>query len=292
MSAIVQGKTCSTSSACTSTGSPLVASNGEPLKYEKDRRYFDLMAYIVSNAIAGEIMAVENYSEMVPLMADTDAKIETVKQAFDESKHIRMLASLGKRLDYNVQRRIVEPQWLAIRDHFSEAVSKQDLAACLVIQDLMTETMAIVLYKVLGRDTDPETAQVSATILKDELLHLGIGADRLKRMLDDNAAAVHDSLVWAHHRVMPELFSMISTSCVSLCGELQVNCAGIGLDSIQTDIESLRLDALDAYMETLDRVGFDVKVTSPLIASMSSYGVQPRADLRLRADPAARGACC
>jgi fatty aldehyde decarbonylase len=266
-------------------------------KHGKDKRYFDLMAYIVSNTISGEIMAVENYSEMVPLMGTTDAKIETVKQAVEESKHIKMLASLGKRLDYPVKTEIVEPQWRNIRAHFSAAVKKKNLPACLIIQDLMTETMAIVLYKTLGRGTDPDTAQVAGLILADELEHLGIGARRIKEMLTEDPDTVHDALVWAHHKVMPELFSMISTSCHSLCAELSVDCGGIGLDSIATDIEMLRVEALDAYMETLDMVGFDHKVTMPLIASMSSYGVQPKADLRLRTDaPSAcstqSGACC
>jgi len=266
-------------------------------RHGKDQRYFDLMAYIVSNTISGEIMAVENYSEMVPIMGSTDAKIETVKQAHEESKHIKMLASLGKRLDYPVKTEIVEPQWINIRGHFSSAVKKKDLAACLIIQDLMTETMAIVLYKTLGRDTDPDTAQVAGLILADEIEHLGIGAKRIKAMLEADPDSVHDALVWAHHRVMPELFSMISTSCHSLCADLSVNCGGIGLDSIATDIEELRVDALDAYMETLDLVGFDAKVTMPLIASMSSYGVQPQADLRLRTDAApgcstGAGRCC
>lgn len=266
-------------------------------RHGKDQRYYDLMAYIVSNTISGEIMAVENYSEMVPLMGSTDAKVETVKQAHEECKHIRMLAGLGKRLDYKVLTEIVEPQWRAIRGHFSAAVKKKNLAACLIIQDLMTETMAIVLYKTLGRDTDPDTAQVASLILADEIEHLGIGARRIKAMLDEDAEGVHDALVWAHHRVMPELFSMISTSCHSLCSDLSVDCGGIGLDSIATDIEVLRVEALDAYMETLDLVGFDDKVTMPLIASMSSYGVQPKADLRLRTDAAPgcsthAGRCC
>lgn len=250
-------------------------------RHGKDDRYFDLMAYIVSNAVAGEIMAVDNYSEMVPLWTDTDKKIETARQAFEETKHIRMLSSLGRRLDFKVEQRIVEPQWLHIRKHFSAAVKKGDLAACLIIQDLMTETMAIVLYRVLQRDTDKDTSDLAKAILSDELEHLGIGTQRLKAMLAEDPEGVHDSLVWAHHRVMPELFSMISTSCHSLCGELGVNCAGIGLDSIRTDIEALRVEALDTYMETLDMVGFDIKVTTPLIASMSSYGAVPSADLRL-----------
>ena len=138
-------------------------------RHGKDQRYFDLMAYIVSNTISGEIMAVENYSEMVPLMATTDAKIETVKQALEETKHIKMLASLGKRLDYAIKTEIIEPQWRKIREHFSTAVKKKNLASCLIIQDLMTETMAIVLYKTLQRDTDPDTAQVASLILVDEL---------------------------------------------------------------------------------------------------------------------------
>ncbi|MBT0962397.1 ferritin-like fold-containing protein [Denitromonas iodatirespirans] len=274
-------------------------SEAVPTPASPDKRYFDLMAYITSNTVAGEIMAVENYSEMVPLMPSTDAKIDTVKQAFEEAKHIRMLSSLGKRLDYEVKDRIVEPQWLAIRKHFSAAVAKRDLAACLIIQDIMTETMAIVLYRMLQRDTDPVTRETAAAILKDEELHLQMGIDRLAGMLEADREAVHDALIWAHHRVMPELFSMVSTSCHSLCDELQVDCGGIGLDSIRTDIEALRVEALDTYMESLDRVGFDVRVTTPLIASMSSYGAVPSADLRLRAtdDGAACGAtdaarCC
>jgi len=266
-------------------------------RHGRDQRYLDLMAYIVSNTISGEIMAVENYSEMVPLMGGTDAKIETVKQALEESKHIRMLASLGKRLGYPVKTDIVEPQWLNIRGHFSAAVRKKDLAACLIIQDLMTETMAIVLYKTLGRDTDPDTAQVARLILSDELEHLDIGVRRIGAMLQDDRDDVHRALVWAHHRVMPELFSMISTSCHSLCSELSVDCGGIGLDSISTDIDQLRVDALDAYMATLDAVGFDIKVTMPLIASMSSYGMQPRVVVGLRTDAAPgcsthAGRCC
>ncbi len=266
-------------------------------QHGRDQRYLDLMAYIVSNTISGEIMAVENYSEMVPLMAGTEAKIETVKQALEETKHIRMLASLGKRLGYAVKTEIVEPQWLNIRSHFSAAVRKKDLAACLIMQDLMTETMAIVLYKTLGRDTDPDTAQVAGLILADELEHLDIGVRRISTMLQADPDGVHRALVWAHHRVMPELFSMISTSCHSLCAELSVDCGGIGLDSISTDIELLRVDALDAYMATLDAVGFDLKVTMPLIASMSSYGTQPRADVGLRTDAAPgcsthAGRCC
>lgn len=244
-------------------------------EHNKSDGYFNLLAYIASNAIAGEIMAVENYSEMVPLMPDTESKIETVKQAHEESKHIQMLASLGKRHDYNVMREIVEPQWFNIRRHFSTAVQNKDLAACLVIQDLMTETMAIVLYRTLVRQGDPDTAALASKILDDELEHLEIGLARIRGLIAQDSEGVHESLKWAHHRVMPELFSMVSTSCHFLCDRLNIDCGALTLGDLKTDIDEIRIEALDTYVETLDKADFDPVVTAALIESMQSYGGTP-----------------
>lgn len=244
-------------------------------EHNKSEGYFNLLAYIASNAIAGEIMAVENYSEMVPLMPDTESKIETVKQAHEESKHIQMLASLGKRHDYNVMREIVEPQWFNIRRHFSTAVQNKDLAACLVIQDLMTETMAIVLYRTLVRQGDPDTAALANNILDDELEHLEIGLARIRSLIAKDPEGVHESLKWAHHRVMPELFSMVSTSCHFLCDRLNIDCGALTLGDLKTDIDEIRIEALDTYVETLDKADFDPVVTTALIESMQSYGGTP-----------------
>lgn len=243
--------------------------------------YWNTLSYIISNAVSGEVMAVENYSEMVPLMPTTDEKIETVRQALEESKHIKVLAKLGKRLDFKVTEEIVEPQWLRIRGHFSEAARRGDLAACLIMQDLMTETMAIMLYKTLAgmedADTDGTTRELAENVLKDELEHLEIGLKRIRAMLAEDPDKVHESLVWAHHRVMPELFSMISTSCSFLCDRLEVDCGSLSIGNLATDLDTLRFGALDHYIETLDRAGFDPKVTTPLIAAMSSYEGMPKA---------------
>jgi fatty aldehyde decarbonylase len=235
--------------------------------------YLDLLSYILSNAVAGEIMAVENYSEMVPLMPTVEAKVEAVQQAREETKHILLLQHLGTELGFQVANRIIEPQWLRIREHFAKAVERNDLAACLIIQDLMTESMAIMLYKTLAREAeaDSRTATVAANILKDELEHLEIGKKRIQGLLQTNPDSVHDSLVWAHHRVAPELFGLVSTHCNYLCGELGLDCGTLSLDHIKTDLETLRGRAVEQYLEMLDSVGFSPTVTNPLIASMSAY---------------------
>jgi fatty aldehyde decarbonylase len=258
----------------------------------RNAAYRDLLSFIVSNAVAGEIMAVENYSEMVHLMPDTAAKLEAVDQAREECRHILLLSKLGRSLDFAVERRIVEPQWRNIRKHFTTAVGKGDLPACLIIQDLLTESLAIVLYTTLSAetDTDPQTAAVAATILADELEHLGIGTRRIRGLLHEDPERVQDALVWAHHRVMPELFAMISTSCEALCDVLGIDCGSLSLDSIRTDLETLKLRAVERYVQTLDEAGFSPALTSPLVASMSAYEGMSR--LALGPAGGNDGACC
>jgi fatty aldehyde decarbonylase len=244
-----------------------------PMRDGRDQGYYNLLSYIVSNTISGEIMAVENYSEMVQLMPDCATRIETNKQAAEECKHILQLSKLARSLGFSVEQRIVEPQWNAIRRHFSTAVRKKNLAACLIIQDLMTETMAIMLYRTLSSDadTDRQTSVVARNILQDELEHLDIGVRRIQGLLAQEPEEVHDALVWAHHRTMPELFSMISTSCHSLCDVLKLDCGSLSLDKISTDLDTIKVKALQQYIDTLDRVGFESSVVNPLIASMSAY---------------------
>lgn len=265
---------------------PPEATRQQPGPGSRDQSYWDLLSFIVSNAVAGEIMAIENYSDMVVLMPDTASKIEAIDQAAEETRHIQMLVNLGKNRGFPVAKRIVEPPWLEIRRQFRRAVGRGDLAACLIMQDLMTETMAIMLYKTLSgeAETDERTAKIAETILADELAHLEIGIARVRALLDKDRDKVQESLVWAHHRVMPELLSMISTSCDSLCDVLGVDCGSLRINDLRTDLDTLRARALDQYVDTLDAVGFDVEVTNRLIATLASFDPEKR--------PAASAPCC
>lgn len=265
---------------------PVATRRPQPKPDGRDQGYWDLLSYIVSNAVAGEIMAIENYSDMVALMPDTASKIEAIDQAAEETRHIQMLANLGKNLGFPVAKRIVEPPWLEIRRQFRRAVDRGDLAACLIMQDLMTETMAIMLYKTLSKEaeTDERTARVAETILADELAHLEIGIARVSALLEEDRDQVQESLVWAHHRVMPELLGMISTSCDSLCDVLDVDCGSLRINSLRTDLDTLRARALDQYVGTLDAVGFDVEVTNRLLATLASFDPEKQ--------QATSGPCC
>jgi fatty aldehyde decarbonylase len=257
-----------------------------------DTGYRDLLSYVVSNAVAGEIMAVENYSDMVSLLDDVDAKIEAVDQAREEGRHVKQLASLGPRLGFDVKQRIIEPEWKSIRATFRSAVAAGNLAACLIIQDLMTESVAIVLYQTLsgtGADVDELTSDVAATILDDELKHLGIGVARLRQMRATDSAAVDEALAWAQPLVMPQLFSLMSTSCESLCDELSLDCATLDPGALGADLDMIRARVAIQYMEAIDAVGFADEIVEPLMAQLAALE-QDDPSSRVTAGP--EPSCC
>jgi hypothetical protein len=66
---------------------------------------------------------------------------------------------------------------------------------------------------------------------------------------------------------------------------LSLDCASLSLSDMALDLDTLRANALDQYIATLDRVGFDQKTVNPLVASMSAYG-------GLRSVALAGSGCC
>jgi fatty aldehyde decarbonylase len=245
--------------------------------------YLKLLSFVASNARQGEIMAIENYGEMVHLMPTTDSKIETVHQAKEECKHILLLEKLGKHVGFPIDESMVEPQWANVRQYFHEAARKKNLAGCLIIQDLMVESLAIGLYKVFASaaNGDPDTKAVAVNLLKDEMDHLQIGVRRIKDLMAQDSEAVHDTLVWAHHKVMPYLFDMVHQSCNFLCQYKDLDCDIVDKGDVYIDLDLLKVASLEHYVQMLDEAEFDPKVTNQLIASMASYEVPGRTNIGL-----------
>jgi fatty aldehyde decarbonylase len=254
-----------------------------PPPFHRSEDYLRLLSFVVSNARKGEIMAIENYGEMVHLMPDTDTKIETVHQAKEECKHILLLEKLAKTIGFPIAETMIEPQWANVRETFHEAARKKDLAACLIIQDLMVESLAIGLYKLFASEAngDTETQAVAANLLKDELDHLEIGIRRIQSLMEQDSDAVHDALVWAHHKVMPNLFEMVHQSCNFLCNNHSLDCDTVDKGSTYIDLEALKITALEHYVAMLDKANFNMKITNQLIAGMASYEVPGRSSIGL-----------
>ena len=243
----------------------------EPFARSPD--YLRLLSYVTSNARQGEIMAIENYSDMVPLAATVEEKIETVKQAHEECKHIVLLEKLAADVGFPIDPEVVQPAWAGVREHFQAAARKGDLAACLIIQDLMVESLAIAMYRSFASaaNGDPETARVAEKLLADELEHLDIGIRRIQALMAADEDAVHDSLVQAHHRVMPLMFEMVHHACDWICEKNGLDCDTVDKGSVGIDLDMLKVEAFEHYLSMLDEAGFRRGVVNALIASMAAY---------------------
>lgn len=263
----------------------------------RNPEFLRLLTYVVSNARAGELMAIHNYSDIVRLLPDTDAKIEAVRQAKEECSHILLLEKLADRLGFAIDQSMVHDEWKTVRAAFVEATEKGDLAACLIIQDLMVESLAIGLYRLFSSaaNSDEETARVARTLLRAELDHLDIGIARINELMEQDDDGVHDALIWAHHKVIPRLFDMVHGSCDFLCANHGLDCDTVDKGRITIDLEALKITSLEHYVEMLYRAGFEQKILGPLIASMTSYEPEARGEFlrqEVAADCADPATCC
>jgi hypothetical protein len=225
-----------------------------PFASDAEERRFDVLSHIFANAVAAEVLAIENDSQMVHLLPTASARIEMVNRATAESRHAILLSRLGRDLALQMPRRLVEPLWLAIRRQFSAAIAREDLAACLIIQDVIAESMIIPLYErlALSDDLDVRAARVAENILCEVHENLEIGLWRLRTLLSEDGEAVSDALRWAHHRVMPALSTPVAAA-PGLTGE----------------IEALWARRAERYGATLQGL-FDLAVVRPLLAGLAA----------------------
>jgi hypothetical protein len=225
-----------------------------------------LLSYILSNAAASEVVAVENYSQMVHLMPTKHAKIEAVGVAHIKGQHVLLLSNISRVLNIAVESHSAEPRWRGIRRHFAAAITRQDLASCLIIQDVMAKVLSISLYEALAAaEIDQQTAGITANILGDEFEHLEIGIWRLRSMLAADEEGVIDGLRWAHYRVMQEVQDINDLSCDDCYEDPGKNCGNVAFDRGGTDIAELRKCAVERYHEILFSL-FDAAVVRPLLA--------------------------
>lgn len=254
--------------------------------------YLKVLSFVVSNAWRGENIAVENYSELVPLLPTVEEKIEAVHQAKEEAKHILILEKLARRAGFEIDESMLQDDWPKVRATFHEAAQKRDVAACLIVQDLMIESLAIGLYSTFASEDnkDFEARKVAENLLKDELDHLDIGLKRISALMAADPEAVHDSLVWAHNRVVPCLFNMVHSACDFLCERQSVPCdselafvqdgalhlAGERRGNDFIDLNRLKVASLEHYVAMLDKAGFNIAISNQLIASMAAYEVRDR----------------
>jgi hypothetical protein len=208
--------------------------------------------------------SLENHAGLVALVGSSTEKMYRVQQAALAAQHVRQLSQAAQNLGHSIDSELTDFTWRIAREHFSHAARRQDVCSCLVIQDLVASTVLATLYQTLEQTGTKALRTLSQSLFQECQTSQMLGIKTIQALLAINPERVHDSVVWAHHRVMAPWWSTL-TQIEGLATYADLN---EGLDDTgplsPTDLRTLYHQNQRAYVATLLATGLDPRVVTPL----------------------------
>lgn len=195
----------------------------------------------VSKAIETELLAVAHYRRLAAIAPNEALRKRALGDALEEASHAHALARAVRRegIDHVVPA-AWGPELDGLHAAFEACASSGDVAACLVVQDLLLEAAAINLYEALARtaagaDAFALAALLDKVIVPDERMHLADGLRDICR-LTPTVAMRQAAFDRATALLVPAMRGFADpareTGCAEACGSCRNRC--------------LKLDACDA----------------------------------------------
>ena len=221
---------------------------------ESDRQVY---ADLLSQAITGELVGMANYASLAALLPDIGGQMAAVRHASSELRHAENFSQLARNFGLPV---IVNPgalRWGQVRSAFLRHAEAGDLTACLFIQEVMLESMAVALYSELGGLPHEPIARVFAATAKEEASHVGNGLDHLTHAARRDPKAFADMAEALHDEVMTAIAEMLAgeEGENDHCGLCAGACVKQALPAVGLDRGRMRGKAMRHYLEALDDLG-------------------------------------
>ena len=216
-----------------------------------------IYADLLSQAITGELVGMKNYASLVGLMPDIGSQIAVMRHASAELRHAENFGNIARECGLEP---IVNPgalHWRRVRDAFVRHAERGDLLACLIIQEIMLESMAVALYSELGTLPDERIARVFAATAREEAGHINDGLDHLAIAARRDPAGFADKVEAIHGEVMTAIADMLAgeEGPSDHCGLCAGSCVKKALPEVGLDRGRLRGRAMRHYLEALDALG-------------------------------------
>jgi len=211
----------------------------------------------LSQAITGELVGMANYASLVALIPDIGGQTAAVRHAASELRHAESFSQVARECGLVT---IVNPgalRWGQVRAAFLRHASTGDLVACLLIQEVMLESMAVALYSELGNLPDARIARVFAATAREEVAHVEGGLDQLSRAANADPAGFADKVELVHDEVMGVIAEMLAgdEGANDHCGLCAGSCVKQALPAVGIERSRLRGAAIRHYLEALDALG-------------------------------------
>ncbi len=233
------------------------------------REQRSVYADILSQAVTGEVVGMQNFASLVALVETVEEKVEAVEHAESEKTHALAFQKAADDLGVDVVVDLAAPYWRRIREAFLDYVDRGDLTACLLIQELMLESFAVSIYETVADAAPAGLARVFRAIAEEEKGHLEhviafLEAEHLK-----DPAAFTRKVHEVHLAVMTVLAEMVAREDPhGHCGLCSGECVKHSLGHVHLEIGAVRGRALNFYLQTLDRLGLPGEETLQWIANL------------------------
>jgi fatty aldehyde decarbonylase len=199
--------------------------------------------------VVGEALAARHFRSLARLLPED--RSELLRLAAMEARHAadfsRCAKELGLRGDTALARRLLAP----LRQQFQRAEASGDRMACLVIQCLIIESVAVAAYRGYLPVADAGSRGVTAAVLQDETEHLSYG----ERWLRARFEVVADPVLACCREALPPALALLQLHRTDLLV--------IGMDPI-----ALVADIQLALEGALSAIGFGTGALRRLQASL------------------------
>lgn len=222
-----------------------------------DQQYVQVYGDLLSQAITGELVGMMNYAGLVALVPDIGGQIAAMRHAVAELRHAENFRQLAREHGLPT---IVNPgalRWGQVRKAFLRYAEAGDLTACLLIQEVMLESMAVALFSELGSLPHPAIARVFAATAQDEATHVDDGLDKLGDAARRDPEGFADKVEAVHDKVMTAIAEMLAgeEGENDHCGLCAGSCVKQALPVLGLDRGRMRGKAMGHYLEALDALG-------------------------------------
>lgn len=217
---------------------------------------------ILGQAITGELIGMSNFASLADAVDDIHEKLECVEHANCERGHAEGFMSIAKQFNLKPVINMKGYYWNAVRECFLKYAKAKDFIGCLFIQEVILECFAVSMYHDVGNVLDNEIGDLFLAISCEEKEHIEHSIDILQNELNNDYAGFTDKVQAIHNECMGIMGEW--TAAVDIkghCGVCHGECMKDSLHHINLTLKTIRGNALNLYMKTLDRIGLPAEKT-------------------------------
>jgi len=224
---------------------------------------------ILSQAITGELIGMSNFASLAGTIDDYYEKMESVEHANCERQHAEGFITICEKYGLEPTINLEGYYWKSVRESFLKYARQKDYIGCLIIQEVMLECFAVSMYHDVGKSIPGSIGELFLAISREEEEHIEHSIDILKAEMEKDPESFTQKMKEIHKDCMYILAEWTAKSDLKgHCGVCKGDCMKNSLNQIDLDITSLRGNAMNLYLRTLDRIGLPSQKTIEWIINL------------------------